>query len=462
MATHAPRPQRLLRSGMALGILGLLVLAALVFPAGGASPTVPSRFVGVYLDDPKVTLLPPTGSQDKTRSIGLVPAPGAPAVATPGVFTGSTRFEGQVLLFPLKAASDVAAELWLSSPQSTPITSVRIELVKIAGSSNTVLATLGSGGLALRGADASPQTTLGPTPIRVMASGAFDNPGTEHAAGALVGLNVAVAALGVQGQPVDVVLHYGSAQHPSGVAFAVRNDPGPATLGAVTGVYLDEGKLSLAEPTAAADKKRSAGNTGNSLQDAPEWIWGTATASSELRILSDAVLNVTLQLGGAPPQAAVRLVLQANLYFGAVAYEASTNYAPAAVATTPVSNAQPVKLSLAFPTHGLTVLAGTTIKIGFRLYSEQPGAAFDFLYGSAKRPAGVVFATPAPAQLTASAAPSSLPVTAGAGPDGGLSTPDNESAAPASASAPGKSPAFTLGLLGVGAGLVVVALRRRR
>lgn len=454
-----------------MGSLSLFLSALILLPASQATHDLGPGFVGVFFDDPAVSFSTPTAAASKTKSVSTAPAAGAPALA-PASYQLPVLFGGTPAPVALRPATDVVAAVWLSASQEVPLAALTVDLVKASGSSVTIIAKLNAGATSpLRAADGSPQATLKTTPSRFYVTGNGSEVTKDIEAGALTALRIGVLAPGADGQPVDVKLHFGSAEHPSGIVFGNRKDPGSKGLGYGAAIYLDGGnKLTMTDPTAKKASNRTSGNAGMAVNEAAEWEWGSTVVPEKFTLLSDGIFNMSLQIPGGTPQAGARVVVQVHLYIDSTKISGATNYQVGTYAKTAATQPNPDKVVVALPLRGVEIPAGSTVKISLQIQAAQPGGtggAYEVLYGSEKYASGLVVAAsyvPLKGQgggkvPTTTAPPTTGPPTTQAP----ATTGPSETGAPADVEPEKKkglpSVAFSLAVLAL---LATVALVRRR
>lgn len=385
-----------------------LILATLLLPQDSATHVTAPSIVGLWFDTPTVRFTAPENTTTKVSSACgfLVNNPPAGTPRTCHLTQSpSNRFGARTVqtIAPtgFRVVGDLALTIWLSANSTLPWDGFAVQLMK----GQAVFAEFRTA-TAPRDVNGNTVTTLGTSPTRFLLGGVVRTSDNVYAPADTITLQVTVFAEAVQGTASDVRIHYGSVQHPSGITFGISGSLPEWSVSPKAGfLVLANNALSFHYPNATTEASRPSGQSGQTLNSAPEWTWGNVTSSGAFKFRSNAVMNVTIKVGA--QNANAKIALAAHLYVNNV------KVASGATPTNPEVGQSNVtlRLVLALNTTNVSVPAGANLTLKFQLYASDQTQKFNFLYGSVTRPSGMVFA--AEGEIAGGAPPASTSTTGG-------------------------------------------------
>ncbi len=361
--------------GVFLATAASLAAALVAVQPGTAQPAPTGGYLKLYIEDAGLSPAAPTAEADKTKSV-------LTSFSSPGL-SNFVDLGSWKVTHDLTFTTDGVATLWLSAEEAAVITSFDVQIRK--GSNEVWRSGTGTNG-------EGTFTDLGPEPTKYeLGVGLL---GTEWKAGDVFNVRVILFGVAEPGTPTDVFLHYGSLQHPSGVAGSVDAVGALTPAGSPLGVFLAANNaLSLDAPTAEQDLARESGNAGpGALASASAWSWGKTTLPEDTLLVEDSVFMcwTTLQ-GTAAAVRGFRVTVDFKTPGGTETVTKS-----AGLRTTSYQSAtgapSVTHWALGLPTAGLELPAGTEIDVKFQIWSSHadPPGKVVILYGSATHPSGLV------------------------------------------------------------------------
>lgn len=316
-----------------------------------------------------------------------------------------------VLPAPATVPSDLAAELWLSSPQGAVLSGLKLTL-SFDGTKAAVLSLQNDAVTpALRPGD-GPATgfsgVLGPTarPFHLGGASILAGAGLLNvSAGTEVRASLAVWGVAANTKAAadvaDVVLEYGSRDRPSGIVFTADLDHKAPPLGDALRLFLAPGALKPEAPATADDLTVDWGKTGASLPVGgvgAEWDWGGFVADQDYVGTGTGTLTLWTQLHfTGTANAAVFAGLRASLYVTpgtAVAQgQAGTYLTGTAMSVLEATAARAAfKLVVPLPVAGLRIPAGSRLDLRLQAFGFTDSTVGDLqvYYGSARHPSGLM------------------------------------------------------------------------
>lgn len=292
-----------MRASFAFASAALLTLVAIVVvPGPGAGVGEPELMYALYLDDP-VTTVKPTATESKTK---LMCDPCIPTSVTKPVITFGPLPNNGFGEIPWKPTSAVLLTMWLSASEEVPITDFELQFTRTPG---------GAIGASM---DWPPLNETGepimltPEPQRISFAFAYNMSNAMYAQNQAMGVVLRLSTLAPYtseaGEGVEVLIHYGSAVHPSGIFFTA-NQPVPASKaigGGLFTAYFSEDGYKSERPSENTPKRF---NFAGGFPDPVTIRWANGTADRSYTFLTDMVLQVWLDYTGTTfPQSAAAFV----------------------------------------------------------------------------------------------------------------------------------------------------------
>lgn len=345
-----------------------------------------------FMNDPKPTMTPPTGTTDKIKNLCLTTVSSASQpVCQPGNGISSIVDLGAIETVPTgpggaTSSSDVLVSLWLSSAGADlPVR--RICLQFYSGSSTRALGCANEA--VLRDSHGDP-LVLTDTPQHVLLN--FVNPKLVYPKETKPGIKIGIETVGADNANTPVPrLHFGSAAHASGYFTTFNNPVVGSKLGGLFRLSLTETGMAPGYPTDATDKVRA---IATDRQGEAKVAWGEFTVDRAYKFLSDMTFNATLM--GVDQNVAVGAA--AFLTVNGVTYNASTNVEAAATAATLIwphidacnPTCAKIRFGAGFPTAGVSIPAGSKIKLELVIHGLGKTEQYNVVFGSTANPSGLL------------------------------------------------------------------------
>lgn len=408
----------------------------MALPATQASHEEAPAFMGVYMNDPAISLTIPSGTATKKAPMAPAQA-GLPAAATP-ISSPGYVFPEIPVPFTFKVATRVEYSLWLSASQTVPFQGFQFDMSKFPIPSNPTVSVVqclvcfsGPSGVVpnnpaslIRDASGNPVLTLGTTPthfVGAIVPSPLPNPEfkkdeKDPSKTDKITLRLSVFGTGADNDNAPkVYVHYGSAALNSGFTFGVDKGAKEKTLNigsyragnSAIGIYLGESALEFKKPLVGTDKKKHlAIEDLATIDEAPEMELGTGSSPIQFTAASDGVFtgSISLETTGS---AAAHLQLKLNLYVGDTQVaNGTTGFRVEADISTTAAQA-PANFTIGLPTYGILVGKGAALKLTLQVFGANPNDYWQLTYGTATYPSGLLMGIKAPGHVGGAAAATS-------------------------------------------------------
>lgn len=370
-----------------LSALGLGALALTLLPSAPAAGPGSQDMLGLYFNDPTVTLAKPTGGANATKSLcsGATPVC-EPASAQVQVLFGGIGDNGGGGTTNLKLTSDVLVTVYLqAATDKAPLRGLQVQVVDTGPSTPNALVTA-SWQDTIKDASGTP-ILLGTSPQKITLT--YPKPtGATLSKTAKIGLRISALAVGSDGQPVDVALVYGSAKAPSGVFFTVDQPLGANKVASGTfRMSLADTGFTFGFPTGTTPKSKA---LTAGFPSAQKTTWGPMPAPKAYTLQTDTMFNITVVYPGTAPAAGQVVNLEVTLNIGARSFSGSTQLDQTKIGSDVCSTAcgAAYKLYVALPTEGAVVAPGAAISVDFSLEALTSAGDYSVQYDAVTAPTG--------------------------------------------------------------------------